>query len=139
MKTHTNSDTQLKGLPVQSSKSVVGTGISRTSSSSDTRPRIDMAKRTANRQLATRDLLALLRSEAPSLYEVAQVVGKWVWVQFSEKQPPEVTSVLAQLGFHWNNKRQCWQHPCGVPMTEASPDDPRAKYGSTFAADLQPA
>ena len=139
MKTHTNQNDQLKGLPVQSSKSVVGTESSHTSSSrTDTRPRIDMAKRTANRQLATRDLLALLRSEAPSLYEVAQVVGKWVWVQFSEKQPPEVTSVLAQLGFHWNNKRQVWQHPCGV-LTEGSPDDPREKYGSTFAADAQPA
>ena len=139
MKTHTNSDPELKGLPVQSSKSVVGTGNPGTSSSrTDTRPRIDMAKRTANRQLATRDLLALLRSEAPSLYEIAQVVGKWVWVQFSEKQAPEVTSVLAQLGFHWNNKRQVWQHPCGV-LTEGSPDDPREKYGSTFAADAQPA
>ena len=140
MKTHTNQNDELKGLPVQSSKSVVGTGTSRTSSSSrtDTRPRIDMAKRTANRQIATRELLALLRSEAPSLYDIAQVVGKWVWVQFSEKQPPEVTSVLAQLGFHWNNKRQVWQHPCGV-LTEGSPDDPREKYGSTFAADAQPA
>ena len=139
MKTHTNSDTQLKGLPGQSSKSVVGTETSRTSSSrTDARPRIDMAKRTANRQLATRDLLALLRSEAPSLYEVAQVVGKWDWVQFSEKQPLEVTSVLAQLGLHWNNKRQVWQHPCGV-LTEGSPDAPREKYGTLFAADAQPA
>ena len=139
MKTHPTSDPEVKGLPVQSSKSVVGTGNPGTSSSrTDTRPRIDMAKRTANRQLATRDLLALLRSEAPSLYDIAQVVGKWVWVQFSEKQPPEVTSVLAQLGFHWNNKRQVWQHPCGV-LTEGSPDDPREKYGSTFAADAQPA
>ena len=140
MKTHTNSDTQLKGLPVQSSKSVVGTGNSSTSSSrtTDTRPRIDMAKRTANRQLATRDLLALLRSEAPSLYEIAQVVGKWVWVQFADRQPPEITSQLAQLGFHWNNKRQVWQHPCGV-LTEGSPDDPREKYGTLFAAAAQPA
>ena len=138
MKTHTNSDTQLKGLPGQSSKSVVGTGTSRTNTRADARPRIDMAKRTANRQLATRELLALLRSEAPSLYEIAQVVGKWVWVQFADKQPPEVTSVLAQLGFHWNNKRQVWQHPCGV-LTEGSPDDPREKYGTLFAADAQPA
>ena len=141
MKTHTNQNEELKGLPVQSSKSVVGAGASGSSrnSSSDTRPRIDMAKRDTNRQLGTQALLALLRSQAPELYDLAQIVGKWVWVQFSEKQPPEITSQLAQLGFHWNNKRQCWQHPCGVPMTEASPDDPRAKYGSTFAADLQPA
>ena len=138
MKTHNTPDTQLKGLPVQSSKSVVGTETSRTDTRADARPRIDYAKRQANRQLATRELLALLRSEAPSLYEIAQVVGKWVWVQFADKQPPEVTSVLAQLGFHWNNKRQVWQHPCGV-LTEGSPDDPREKYGSTFAADAQPA
>ena len=138
MKTHTNSDPELKGLPVQSSKSVVGTGTSRTSSSTDTRPRIDMAKRDTNRQLGTQALLALLRSEAPSLYEIAQVVGKWVWVQFADRQPPEITSQLAQLGFHWNNKRQVWQHPCGV-LTEGSPDDPREKYGTLFAADAQPA
>ena len=139
MKTHTNPDSELKGLPVQSSKSAVGTGTSRTSSSTDTRPRMDMAQRQTNRQLGTQALLALLRSQAPALYDVAQIVGKWVWVQFADKQPPEITSQLAQLGFHWNNKRQCWQHPCSVPMTEASPDDPRAKYGSPFAADLQPA
>jgi hypothetical protein len=95
----------------------------------DARPRIDYARRDANRQLATRELLALLQTEAPKFYELAQVVGKWVWIQFSEKQPPQVTSILAQLGFHWNNKRQVWQHPCGV-LTEGSPDDPRAKYGS---------
>ncbi|MBI5385966.1 MAG: hypothetical protein HZA90_14910 [Verrucomicrobia bacterium] len=102
------------------------------------RPRLDFAQRQANRQLATRDLLALLRSEAPKLYDLAQVVGKWVWIQFADKQPPQVTAVLAQLGFHWNNKRQVWQHPCGV-LTEASPDDPRDKYGSFFAADRQAA
>ena len=73
----------------------------------ENRPRIDMARRDHNRQLATRDLLALLRREAPALYDLAEVVGKWVWVEFANKQPPEVTSVLAQLGFHWNNKRQC--------------------------------
>jgi hypothetical protein len=102
------------------------------------RPRIDFAQREANRSLGTQDLLALLRSEAPALYDLAEVVGRWVWIQFADKQPPQITAVLAQLGFHWNNKRQVWQHPCGA-LTEGSPDDPRAKYGSTHAADLQPA
>ena len=139
MKTHTNQNEQLKGLPVQSSKSVVGAGAPGTSrSSNDTRPRIDMAQRQTNRQLGTQALLALLRTQAPNLYDISQIVGKWVWVQFADKQAPEVTSVLAQLGFHWNNKRQLWQHPCGI-MTEGSPDDPREKYGSLFPADLQPA
>lgn len=100
------------------------------------RPPIDYAKRLENRNLSTPALLALLKAQAPDLYAIAQVVGKWVWVQFSDKQPPQVTAVLAQLGFHWNNKRQCWQHPCGPITTEASPDDPREKYGTTFAAQM---
>ena len=98
---------------------------------------IDFARRWANRQLGTQALLSLLRTEAPRFYPLAEVVGKWVWIQFADKQPPEVTRTLSQLGFHWNNKRQLWQHPCG-PVTTASPDDPRSKYGSFHAADAQP-
>ena len=101
-------------------------------------PRIDYARRQANRELPTDQLLALLRSEAPRFYDLAEVVGKWVWIQFTEKQPREVTATLAQLGFHWNNARQTWQHPCG-PVTQGSPGDPRAKYGARHPADLQPA
>ena len=101
-------------------------------------PRIDFARRQANRELPTDQLLALLRTEAPRFYELAEVVGKWVWIQFPDKQPREVTASLAQFGFHWNNARQTWQHPCGA-LTQGSPDDPRAKYGSHHAADLQPA
>ena len=80
----------------------------------------------------------LLRTEAPKFFGLAQIVGQWVWIQFTDKQPREVTATLAQLGFHWNNKRQVWQHACGV-LAEGSPDDPREKYGTTFAADAQPA
>ena len=101
-------------------------------------PRIDFARRQANRELPTDQLLALLRSEAPRFYDLAEVVGKWVWIQFTEKQPREVTASLAQFGFHWNNTRQTWQHPCGA-LTQGSPGDPRAKYGARHAADLQPA
>ena len=77
------------------------------------RPEIDFDLRRANRALETEKLLALLRSDAPRFFEIAEVVGKWVWIQFSDKQPPTITSVLAELGFHWNNTRQAWQHPCG--------------------------
>ena len=98
---------------------------------------IDFARRWANRQLGTQALLSLLRTEAPRFYPLAEVVGKWVWIQFPDKQSPEVTRTLAQLGFHWNNKRQLWQHPCG-PATDGSPEDPREKYGSFHAADAQP-
>jgi hypothetical protein len=101
-------------------------------------PRIDFARRQTNRELPTEQLLSLLRNEAPRLYELAEVVGRWVWIRFTEKQPREVTASLAQFGFHWNNTRQTWQHPCGA-LTQGSPGDPRAKYGTRHAADMQPA
>ncbi len=75
------------------------------------RPKINMeCWQTARWKL--KKLLSLLRSEN-ELFDLAEVVGKWVWIQFSDKQPPTVTRVLAEIGFHWNNTRQAWQHPCG--------------------------
>ena len=85
-------------------------------------PRIDFARRQANRELTTDQLLSLLRTEAPRFYELAEVVGKWVWIQFAEKHLREVTASLAQFGFHWNNTRQTWQHPCGA-LTQGSPGE----------------
>ena len=98
-------------------------------------PKIDLALRRANRALKTENLLALLRSKTPSFFEIAEVVGKWVWIRFNGKQPSEVTRVLAQLGFHWNNTRQTWQHPCGTTPDRRAAYDPRKRYGSYFAAD----
>jgi len=54
-----------------------------------------MAQRQTNRQLGTQALLALVRTQAPALYDIAQIVGKWVWMPFREKQPAEITSQLA--------------------------------------------
>ena len=101
-------------------------------------PKIDLALRRANRALKTENLLALLRSQTPSFFDIAEVVGKWVWIRFTDKQPSEVTRVLAELGFHWNKTRQAWQHPCGTPPVEAATYDPRRRYGSYFAADVKP-
>ena len=103
------------------------------------RPKINLELRRANRALETEKLLALLRSETPNFFELAEVVGKWVWIQFTEKQPSEVTRILAELGFHWNNTRQTWQHPCGTIPDERATYDPRRRYGSYFAADQKPA
>ena len=108
-------------------------------SGTEIRPEIDYALRRTNRALETDKLLALLRSEAPRFFEVAEVVGKWVWVQFSDKQPPTITRVLAELGFHWNNARQVWQHPCGTIREERATFDPRKRYRSYFAADAKSA
>ena len=84
--------------------------------------------------LETEKLLGLLRKEAPNFFALAEVVGKWVWIQFTEKQPAEITATLSELGFHWNYTRQTWQHPCGTYRDESADYDPRQRYGSYFAA-----
>ena len=98
-------------------------------------PKIDLELRNQNRALPIESLLDLIRKEAPDFWNVAEVVGKWVWIQFENKQPVTVTAVLSELGFHWNNKRQSWQHPCGLFRDQSVRFDPRRKYGSYFAAD----
>ncbi len=101
-------------------------------------PPINFARRRANRELSTERVIQLLQREAPRFLELAEVVGKWVWIQFTDKQPREVTARLAEFGFHWNNKRQVWQHPCGA-LTEGTESDPRAKYPTYFPSDVKPA
>ena len=126
MKTNTNTS-ELKSRSEQLSTGKTGLA------------RINFARRRVNRSLDTLRLLNLLRSRAPEFFGLAEVVGKWVWIQFAEKQPREVTSRLAELGFHWNNTRQAWQHPCGVFRDRRVRFDPRRKFRSYFAADVKPA
>jgi hypothetical protein len=107
--------------------------------STESRPQINLELRRANRKLETEKLLAVLQNETPNFFEIAEVVGKWVWIQFSDKQPPPVTRVLAELGFHWNTTRQTWQHPCGTIPDERATYDPRRRYGSYFPAQQKAA
>jgi hypothetical protein len=100
--------------------------------------KIDLAARRYNRGLPTERVLSLLQSKEPRFWELAEVVGKWVWIRFDDKQPPTITAELSELGFHWNNRRQVWQHPCGQIMSGVY-YDPRRKYGSFFPADQKAA
>jgi hypothetical protein len=101
--------------------------------------RINFTRRRVNRCLDTETLLAVLRGRAPRFFELAEVIGRWVWIQFADKQPVEVTRALAEFGFHWNRARRAWQHPCGRFYPRGShPGDPRAKHRSYFPADLSP-
>jgi hypothetical protein len=75
-----------------------------------------------------------MRNDTPRFFKTAEVVGAWVWIKFKTKQPQDVTRVLSELGFHWNNTRQAWQHPCGTIMRERANYDPRRRYGSYFPA-----
>jgi len=98
-------------------------------------PYVNFQQRDENRALPTDRVLELLRKWMPAQYNLAEVVGKWVWITFTEQPAETVRGQLSQFGFHWNNSRKCWQHPCGQFRTEGSGEDPRQRYGSHFAAD----
>ncbi|HEY2081956.1 MAG TPA: hypothetical protein VGI88_04165 [Verrucomicrobiae bacterium] len=94
----------------------------------------------ANRRLPTEAVLNHLRTNLPSQYEMAEVVGKWVWLDVSPARKPALAKMLWALGFHWNQRRGVWQHPCGkFDPLGSHPTDPRAKYRSYFPADVSPA
>jgi hypothetical protein len=124
----------MKTTSSKSKKSELQSRPEQLSTSTGNRAKINYKKRFENRALNTESLLALLRSETPKFFELAEVVGKWVWIHFADKQPSDITRVLAELGFHWNNNRQTWQHPCGTIPDERADYDPRKRYGSYFAA-----
>ena len=90
-----------------------------------------------NRELPIYTVLNYLRTQLPQQYELAEIVGKWIWLEMPNRA---AAATLARLGFHWNQRRRVWQHPCGACAPFAShPQDPRRKYGSYFAADVLPA
>ncbi len=97
------------------------------------RPYVNFKLRTERRSLPSSAVLDLLRQHLPQALPVAEIIGEWVWVTFAEQPVESVRTQLSQLGFHWNNIRKCWQHPCGH-VTERGTVDPRAKYGSRPAA-----
>jgi hypothetical protein len=103
----------------------------------DTRLPIDHEQRTANRTLPTSKVLAMLQQTAPAVYQVAEVVGKWIWVNFKTTPEAEIRQQLAQLGFHWNRERQVWQHPCGAFRLRSTSGDPHEKYTSYTPARVQ--
>ena len=101
-------------------------------------PRIDFRLRRRNRSLNCARLVRMLRRECPDLYERAEVVGRWVWVQFHQPPAVNLRRQLAELGFHWNRSRQAWQHPGGGRTTPAALRHPRQQFFTYFPADLNP-
>ena len=102
----------------------------------DNRLPIDSEARKANRTLPTPKVLTLLHQQLPAAYRLAEVVGKWIWVQFKEQPAAEIRQQLDQLGFHWNRERQAWQHPCGQ-FSLSSAADPHEKYSSYHPARVR--
>ncbi len=102
----------------------------------DNRLPIDTEARKKNRTLPTTKVLSALHQQLPAAYRLAEVVGKWVWVRFTEQPTAEIRQQLAQLGFHWNRERQAWQHPCGQ-FRLSSQQDPHDKYSSYYPARVR--
>ena len=140
MKTKNTKKNQ-EGLPNSISQHTATEPVKPEAVKQDTRvlPYVNYAERERCRALPVPEVLAHLKRWYPEVYDIAEVVGKWVWVTFPEQPAETVRAGLSQVGFHWNNSRKCWQHPCGQFATEGSGQDPRQKYGSHFAADLKAA
>ena len=139
MKTKSNKSqsSELKSRPEQLSTDKNTATQTEAAAKKETRilPYVNFQQRDENRALSTDSVLDLLRKWLPDVYGLAEVVGKWVWVTFTEQPAETVRGQLSQFGFHWNKSRKCWQHPCGQFRTEGSGEDPRQRYGSRFAAD----
>src|SRR5690606_12882254 len=88
----------------------------------------------ANRELPTQSVLDLLKAQLPRQYKLAGVVGRWIWLEFSARSHRAAANALWRLGFHWNQRRCLWQHPCGACAPySVHAGDPRGKYGSRLA------
>ena len=98
------------------------------------RPYVNFEERDRNRQLPVEKVLDTLRQWIPRAYELAEVVGKWIWITVPEQPVEKLRADLSQLGFHCNNTRKCWQHPCGETLPRGQ-QNPREKYATYFPAD----
>jgi hypothetical protein len=85
---------------------------------------------------STLNLLDRMKGELPEIWEQAQVVGKWVWLEFNIPPAKEIRGKLKELGFHYNGQRKCWQHPCGFHRTKSG-GDPRRIYSVVPARSLE--
>jgi hypothetical protein len=92
---------------------------------------VNFAERDFNRKLSVEKVLEKLERWMPAQYALAEVVGKWIWIRFEEAPIERVRADLSQLGFHWNNTRKVWQHPCGETLPRGT-EEPREKYTSFF-------
>jgi hypothetical protein len=95
------------------------------------KPYVNFAERDFNRKLSVEKVLEKLERWMPEQFKLAEVVGKWIWISFPEPPLERVRAELSQLGFHWNNTRKCWQHPCGETLPRGT-QEPREKYEAWF-------
>jgi hypothetical protein len=92
----------------------------------------------AHRELPTLKVLELLKAQLPQQYELAEIVGRWIWLDFPVNSHRAAANTLWRLGFHWNQRRCLWQHPCGATAPyNIHSGDPRSRYGSRSATSFK--
>jgi hypothetical protein len=134
----TNNKSVQSSVPVQHSHSTDTAAQPNTTAAQarpDARLPIDPDQRALNRKLDTAAVIGLLRDTRPDLYKRSVIVGAWVWLSFDTAPEPETRQQISQLGFHWNNTRKVWQHPCGKFSLAAKTHDPRDIYESKPAME----
>src|SRR6202451_4496844 len=60
------------------------------------------AAHAANRVLSLQKVLDLLKAQLPTQYELAEIVGRWIWLDFPARSHRAAANTLWRLGFHWN-------------------------------------
>src|SRR2546428_4373239 len=80
-----------------------------------------------HRSLDLSQVLALVREHLARHWWSTEVVGSWVWVYQSRFLSQAERSALFELRFHWNPRRQVWQHPCAV-LRPGAPAGPLPRY-----------
>jgi hypothetical protein len=58
----------------------------------------------------------------------AEIVGRWVWVEFDTKPSSELRQAMKDFGFRWSKRRGRWAHNCGH-YSRPGQRDPRFTYG----------
>ena len=59
----------------------------------------------------------------------AELVGRWVWVEFPTKPDASTLIKMKARGFRWVKTRGRWAHDCGHKSRRGK-GDPRDKYGA---------
>jgi hypothetical protein len=138
LSTENNQQSTNSGLPSRSEQSSTATASETETQPKETgtvnapvKPFVNFAERDFNRKLSVEKVLEKLERWMPEQFKLAEVVGKWIWITFPEPPIERVRAELSQLGFHWNNTRKCWQHPCGETLPRGQ-QEPREKYDAWF-------
>lgn len=83
----------------------------------------------ANKRRGAGSILTEL-AERPDIAPYAYLVGRWVWVTFTDPPGRETRNYLKTLGFVWSDRRGSWLHAGGVGGKRRKDNvDPRNVYG----------